>query len=452
MSNQPKLLFLAYYFPPVNTSGSIRSWNIAKYLARCGWKVTVVTPHPALWRRPESPERVSAELEREGIGRILTGHRWRVLAPDYLNCWNANLGWLAGGLCRKIAWYLSIEREIGWDKEVKTSCSTLAAHQVDLVFATGTPFSSFRLAKHLADRFRCPYVLDYRDSWTQNPHVSRSTRDYIIDEERRLLAGSRAVTMVSHSLAESLDRRFCLGSKLHVIPNGYDREEMQSIQPYHFGHFAMVYAGTFYPPKRVITPVMHALKLLDECPMTKARDWRFHYYGPHRDHVREEAERLDLLKRVVLHGPVSRSESLSAVRGADLAVVITSVQKERTPEDSGIVTAKIFEALGLRVPILLIAPPKSDVESIIKTAGLAGIFAGDDIQGIVKFLQECMDSRLPQAKDLDNYAWENIVKSLDHVLRLGIGKAKGKLERSKGASRDSTRGAAQHAVAKSFIA
>jgi len=420
MSNQPKLLFLAYRFPPVNTSGSVRSWNIAKYLARCGWKVTVVTPHPSLWRRPERPERISAELRREGIGRILTGHRWRVLSPDHLNCWNRNLGWFAGGLCRSIARYCFIEKEIGWNKEVENSCAIIAAQEVDLVLATGTPFSSFRLAKHLADRFRCPYVLDYRDSWTQNPHVARSTRNSTIDEERRLLAGSRAVTMVSHSLAESLDRRFCLGSKLHVIPNGYDREEMQSIQPYHFGHFAMVYAGTFYPPKRVITPVMHALKLLDECPMTKARDWRFHYYGPHGDHVQEEASRFGLVKRVVLHGWVSRSETLSAIRGADVAVVITSVKKERTLEDSGIVTAKIFEALGLRVPILLIAPPKSDVEAIIKSAGLAGIFGGDNIEGIVKFLQDGMHGRFPQAKHLENYAWENIVKNLDHVLRQGI--------------------------------
>ena len=42
--SRPKVLFLAYFFPPLNLIGCVRTRNIATYLTRVGWDVTVVTP------------------------------------------------------------------------------------------------------------------------------------------------------------------------------------------------------------------------------------------------------------------------------------------------------------------------------------------------------------------------------------------------------------------------
>jgi hypothetical protein len=80
-ARRPKLLILACSFPPVQAIASVRTGNIAEYLARLRWEVTVVTPDPSVWRNVEDPEKVSMELDREGIGRILTGYRWRCLEP-----------------------------------------------------------------------------------------------------------------------------------------------------------------------------------------------------------------------------------------------------------------------------------------------------------------------------------------------------------------------------------
>src|SRR5689334_19573329 len=106
--NRPKLLFLAYYFLPVLVIGSVRTGNIARSLARLGWLVTVVTPDLSVWRNVEDREKVLRELDGEGINRILTSHRWRWLEPSRLNCWNQNVGWFAGGVCRRLARHLGI--------------------------------------------------------------------------------------------------------------------------------------------------------------------------------------------------------------------------------------------------------------------------------------------------------------------------------------------------------
>ncbi len=417
---KPKLLFLAHAFPPWNAAGSVRLWNIAKHLSRLGWHVTVVAPDPSLMRNAERPERVAALLAQEGIRRLVTGYRWRCLSPKDLKCWDQNLGWLAGGACRTIARSLGIEKAEGWVKAAEQACSSLSAQDVDLILASGSPFVAFRLARKLSDRLDRPYVLDYRDPWTGNPHNVRPSRISTIREEASLLEGCAAVTIVSPSWGAALDRRHGVGAKLHVVTNGYDPNEMGDVQAYDFGHCAFVYTGIFYPPKRVISPFLATLKRFKEGLGESNNAWFFHYYGTDERHVREQAERFGLSDRIVLHGRVSQREALSAVKGACLAVVITSVEDEGTLEDKGIVTGKIFEAIGVGTPVLLIAPKGSDAATTTETTGLVKSFLGTDIQGMASFLKDVVHGQAPEPRDVEMFSWPNIAKRLDVVLREAI--------------------------------
>jgi glycosyltransferase involved in cell wall biosynthesis len=419
---RPKLLLLAYSFPPVQTIATVRTWNIAKYLTRLGWEVTVVTADPSVWQKVEDYEKVSIELDREGINRILTSHRWRCLGPTHLKCWNQNLGWLAGGVCRMIARQLGIERDIGWVKAAEQVCSTLSPEDVDVILTTGPPFGVFSLAKRLSEKWGRPYVLDYRDPW-ENPGNGRYTERVIRTTEEALIDGSSAVVAISESL---LSRMGSLNSKLNVITNGFDPEEMEQINPYEFGHFAIVYAGVFYPPQRTITPIIQALKAV----RASRTPWKFHYYGPQNEHVRAEAQRFGVLNRVELHGLVPRREALAAVRGARLTVVITSVLEETADvhkamtngklHDKAIVTGKLFDALGLGAPTLIVGPRGGDVETIIETTGLAHIISAKNVDGIAFFLEEAMSGKTPPPKNPRAYAWPNLIKKLDIVLRKSI--------------------------------
>lgn len=417
LAKRPKLLFLAYFFPPGPTIGAVRTRNLARYLARLGWEVTVVTPDPSLWRNIEDGRKVSSELDREGIKRILTGHRWRLLRQDTLKCWNKNLAWLAGRVCRTIARGLGVELYIGWIKAVEQACSTLSPKDVDVILASGGPFVSFRLARNLSDRLGRPYVLDYRDPWTGGPHRGRPARPATIREEASLLQGCAAVTVVSPSWGAGLDRCYGVENKMFILSNGYDPDEMASIKPYDFGHCAFVYAGIFYPPKRIISPFLAALKLLKESLDENVNKWYLHYYGGDEGHIRGEADRFDLNDRVVFHGRVPRREALSAVRGARLSVVITSVAEQETLEDNGIVTGKIFEAIGLATPVLLIAPIGSDARAITEPTGLVKSFTGTEIQGMVSFLKDVVNGQVPQLKNAESCSWTTISKNFDAILR-----------------------------------
>jgi hypothetical protein len=412
---RPKLLFLASNFPPLLASGSVRSRSIARNLVRLGWDVTVVTPHPSIWRNVENIEQTDIRIARDGIKRILTDYSCRWLDPYTLKCRNQGISWILGGVCRRVARRFWVDTAIGWITAAEKACSELNSNDVDVIMATASPFTSFTVAKRLSEKLRRPYVLDYRDPWTGNPHVDRPFPNAIIQRESKLLADSAAVTIVSPSWASVMNRRFGLGPKLHVITNWYDPADLAEVKPHDFGHFAIVYTGNFYPPKRVISPVMAALKRLKE--RVNRTQCYFHYYGADKRHVEEEAIRFNVRDRVVLHGRVQRAEALSAVRGAGVNVVITSVADKGRPEDNGIVPAKIFETIGLGCPTLLIAPSGSDVEAIAETTGLIRRCPGTDIAGIVSFFESAMRGVIPAMRDRDEYAWTTLATKLDSLLR-----------------------------------
>ncbi|MDH3599396.1 MAG: glycosyltransferase [Candidatus Tectomicrobia bacterium] len=418
LTRRSRLLFLAPYFPPLHVVACVRTWNIAKYLARSDWDVTVVTPHPSVWRHTDNLEETVNVIEKEGIQTILTDHQWRCLAPDFLNCWNQGLGWATGGVCRNIARHLGIDSGVGWIKAAERACEMLTAEDVDAILASGPPYTTFKLAKHLSDKLGRPYVLDYRDPWTGFPHATSSTRRAVAREESNLLAGCAAAIITSRSWRLAMEQRFGYGPKLQVITNGFDPDDLINIKPYDFGHFAIIYAGIFYPPKRIITPIMAALKRLKAMGHTPP-EWYFHYYGEGGDesHVREEAIKFGVMDRVVLHGRVPRSEVLSALRGAGVAVVITSVFERATIEDRGIVTGKVFEALGLGTPVLLLAPSGSDAEKIAMSTGVARSYRGHDTNGIVSFLKDVMQGESCKPTQLEAYTWGNLSKRFDTILR-----------------------------------
>jgi len=324
--------------------------------------------------------------------------------------------WIAGGVSRRAAAFLGIEREAGWVRDAAKACAGLTPADVDVILASGPPFVAFELARHLAERLDRPFVLDYRDLWTGNPHAARSAPEALVERESEVLAASAATIGVSPSLSQSLHQQFKLANPPYVITNGFDPEELARVPRRAFGHRAVVYAGVFYPPKRGIEPLMAALQRVDRLNGA-TNQWAFHYYGYQGDYVSSAARAANMEHRVVIHGSVPRLEALSAVKGATIAVVISSVYERGSLQDRGIVTGKVFDAIGVGTPLLVIAPEGSDLEGVLAVTGRGRCFAGTQVDRIAEFLQDAMNGRIPQALRPELYSWNTIGAQLDGVLR-----------------------------------
>ena len=420
---RPRLLFLSYFFPPARTIAAVRAAAFARSLARSGWEVTVVTPHAEVWRRVEGASSPDALFAQCGIRCLRTPHRWTFLSPRHLvsafergGRFRRGMGDRLGRAARRAAERFGIPKEAGWRRDVLAGFRGVPRGAFDLVLATGTPFVSFELARTIARRVSCHYVLDYRDLWSGNPHAPESG-PLARAGERRIVAGCALALTVAPTLTRILSDRFPGGERFCTATNGFDSEELASVTATAFDHFAIVYAGRFYAPRRTVAPVFAALARLNAGSWGPARDWRFHYYGRHSDHVRGEAKRFGLEDRVELHGEVTRAEALSAVRGAGLAVVVTSISRAGTPAERGTLTGKIFDAIGLGTPILAIGPDGSDLDHILATAGGGRRFAPDDAEGISSYVAAIGRGEIPPRVRPDVYDWKNLAPALDRLLR-----------------------------------
>jgi hypothetical protein len=108
---------------------------------------------------------------------------------------------------------------------------------------------------------------------------------------------------------------------------------------------------------------------------------------------------------------------LAALAGGDVSVVITSVSESGSLEDLGVVPGKIFEAIGLRKPLLAIAPPGSDLETILTTSGLGERFSGTEIEPMAKFLADLVNGRAVAVSAPEEYSWPEIGEMVHDVLR-----------------------------------
>jgi len=415
---KPRLLYLACYFPPVSTSGAVRARNTAKYLSRLGWDVTVATFHPSLVRVDRDPSSEMAELASEGIRYIHTGHHFKFMLPVYLK----QTGWLGlplvSKLLRKGFQIVGISPGFGWILPALTACWRSKGKGFDLILATGTPFESFVVAAAASKWMGCPYVLDFRDPWTDGPHHPGHGQYLVKRLEKRLVRKAAALVTVSPSWAAAMDHNLDIPKKFQVVPNGYDEDEGLQVAPMEFTEPALVYAGVLYPPKRVLTPVLEALKLAEQRMASDGPAPVLHYFGLDGALVEQDAIRCGCSHLVRLHGPVPRDRVLSAIKGSHLALVVTSVSEQADLWEAGTVTGKIFEPLNLGTRVLLIAPPRNDARQIVETLQGGMCFHGGQIEAIADYLvATCSAPRSPAPQVAKEHSWEHIVVKLNELLK-----------------------------------
>lgn len=415
MTRRPKLLLLAGYFPPVRiSSGSIRPWNLARCLIDLGWDVTVVTPKISIWdpSNLDNVECIKKDIEKMGIRMIYTDHLLKCLAPWRYKLPQGKLFWFFGGVLRVVTRSLGIQNWIGWVPSALHACRKLKPADVDVILATGAPFWGFEIAYCLSKRLRKPYVMDYRDLWTDNPW-NPVDKKWVASQEKKLLQNSSAVTIVSPISGIVLGQKYNFNEKIFTITNGYDINDVRNVQAKEFDHFSIVFAGSLISARNTMATLFKALKVVKE---KTPRSWKFYYFGPDDDIVNKEVAEWRLQEESIVHGNTPRNQVLAYQKVASLNIVLSSNASTPTLEDLGVIPGKIFELIGLKACILPIVPKGSAVESVMSDVGVK-CFGHNEIDEIADFIVQCMNGYSMTIVNEDKYSWEELAKKFDQLLK-----------------------------------
>lgn len=334
------ILFLTDNFPPEGNAPATRTYEHAREWVKKGVQVTIITG------APNFPEGVVFKgysnkwLHKENIDGITV---WRV--KTYIT---ANEGF--------------VKRTLDFISFMLSSfLFGLFTKKVDVVVGTSPQFFTAISAWALAKLKRVPFVFELRDIWpasiTAVGAMKKSKLISILEKiELFLYKQASSIISVTNSFKSELIERGVEPNKIKVVLNGVDLSSFASqtdkdqefVNTYSLnGKFIAGYIGTH--------GLAHSLdNIVKAAELLQAEDGiKFVFAGGGADRVRiEELVVKNNLSNIVMIPRQDKSNMPSLWSICDVSLV----HLKNTPLFKTVIPSKIFESMGMGLPIIMSVP------------------------------------------------------------------------------------------------
>ncbi|CAA7624221.1 Glycosyltransferase [Candidatus Terasakiella magnetica] len=350
-----RILFLTENFPPETNAAATRVSERALYWLREGHEVTVLTC------APNFPG-----------GKLFAG--WE-------NRWH-QVGDLGGIRVVRVKTYIAANE--GFARRILDFVSFMIAaiiaglfeRRPDVVVATSPQFFAAVGGWVLAGLRGVPFVFELGDLWPRSITAVGAMKDslairWLEKLELFLYRRSAAVVALTRAFKDDLIGRGIPAEKIAVVINGVDlpryaprpRDDELAAEWGLADSFVIGYVGTHGMAHGLIN-VLDAAEKLRGFPRIK---FLLVGAGAERQMLMDEARRRNLDN--VVFGPAQPKDRMPAVWSlCDVALI----HLKDSPAFAEVIPSKIFEAMGMGLPLLLVAP-KGEASRIIE-ADQAGLF------------------------------------------------------------------------------
>jgi glycosyltransferase involved in cell wall biosynthesis len=353
------LLFVSQLAPPSSLVAARRVAGLTKYLARLGYRITVLTsaisgegPIEGAERVVRTPDLMASRLNwRRAHFAALTGREQeqygrpsrleQVVVPDL-----AALTWLPPALPRALA----LARRARYAGVITTS----------------PPSSAHAIGYALRQR-GIPWIAELRDGWTfeppRQPWPLAAQRQADRALEVKLLKRANAVVAVTEPIVTDLRER--LGLDAQLITNGFDPEERglplaeQLLSP---DRHSFVHTGRMALAGVNPRPLLEAVRILQRRKPAIAGRIELVFVGPLSTEEHELLSASDLRGVVRTIGPLEHRRTLRLQEQADTLLVVTGGAKRRS-----VATGKLFEYLAAERPILVLGEETAAARIVAET-------------------------------------------------------------------------------------
>ncbi len=424
-----KILIVSYYWYPFADVGTYRISRFAKYLAKSGWDIVVLTAKEAAAGMKGEPDDTVLENirvyraniiepvsllkgKKEGgaktsnpsifyqkdaglISRLAVWARLNLMIPDAKFTWK----WFAVPLGKKV-----IEQE-----------------QPDIILSTSPPPTTSLIAKKLAEWSGLPWHADFRDPWTNiyyyddNP-PSKWARKRNKKLEASILKRADRLSVVNHGFFPS----YQLDDKLTKIPNGFDPDHIiqtDTASPKN-KKFTIRYFGSLkvnqYPEAFI-----SALKTLSEENPEVAEKMTFQFYGSINEDIRQDIENASSLIESSFNGYISHDRMMELVNTSDLLLLAIG----RTKNSKFALSTKVFEYMISGNPVLGIGPVDGAAADLVSDTNIGKFFAHDDDKGVQNYLLQAFEAfqekralTEPAGEAIEEYSFKNLTQKLENSL------------------------------------
>lgn len=369
------ILFLTDNFPPEVNAPASRTFEHCREWVNAGHQVTVITG------APNFPK-----------GKVLGGYRNRLWQQETMEGIRVIRVWTYitanEGFAKRTLDYLSYM--------VTGFLASLLVRRVDVIVGTSPQFFTVCAAWAASLFKRVPWVFELRDIWPESIRAVGAMRDSkaldLLEQlELFLYRQATIIVSVTHAFRRSLIQRGVPGDKIHVVTNGVDtrrfsprEKDAELLERHHLqGKFVAGYIGT-HGLAHALDTVLDAAKALKTAP---------------------DGDRF----RILLLGDGASKAALrqrAHAEGLDNVIMVDSVPKEQVvrywsllgasiihlknhPLFTTVIPSKLFECMGMAIPVLHGVPGESADIVTREDVGLA--FEPENAHALIAGLRQLAD-------------------------------------------------------------
>lgn len=425
------VLFISYFYPPFDCTASVEASKFTKFLHQQGWLPVVIStasdfPTTLPLEIPEGNVQRTKQIDINLPVKRLAGHR-RVAYSGYVTKQSLRGRWMArlGRIYRQLVDFP--DPQIGWYPfALAEARRTIRSVSPDVVLSSAWPVTNHLVAARISREARIPWVADFRDLWTDNHHFQRLPPLSMLERrwERRVMRQASMATAPSEEWAELLARRF--GCPTAVISNGFDPDDYPA-RPQPSRRFTLLYTGVYYPGSQDPSPLFEALRILKEKAVISSTDFTLRFVGRYVELLRPTVTEMGIDDLVSFEPSVSHTEALTYQAEASALLFLTWRQEE----GRGWYSAKLYEYLGTRRPILGVGAAHGVAADLIDRTG-AGVVSdrSRDIESLltewVAHFRESGPMANEMTAEVEKYRWDAIGAELAKILYETVAAAKRK--------------------------
>lgn len=366
-----RILIITDNFYPEGNAIASRVYERARHWVQWGHQVTVITSAPNFPEGKVYPGYKNRWYQREDLDGI------DVIRVKTFICANK-------GFALRIFDFLSFM--------VTAFTAALFQTKMAVILTTSPQFFGAWAAAIVAKIKRVPLLLELGDIWPASIVSVGAMRDSLVIRfleklELALYHCSTSIVVVSPAFKENLSNRGVPAEKIHVILNGVELSQYQpqaidialaqqyGIEP---RDFVIGYIGT-HGMAHNLSNVLEAARLLDPKFSIKIL---FVGTGAERAQLIQQAERLQLSN--VLFVSVQPKEKVPVFWSL---CQVALVHFKNTPTFAEAIPSKIFEAMGMGLPVLL-AAPKGAASELVLSEGVGMWVPPDEPQALAAAMQD----------------------------------------------------------------
>ena len=374
MARRPRILLVAFHFPPGRGSAVFRNRAWANLLSAAGWDVTVLTTTREWYLQAtggvddELAHTVSPDVDVVRVPFSPQRYRPELGTMSWLQ---ANFTATYTRLTSEWPDRLFPERHALWyPAATAAGLGHVLRHgrRPDLVMATGNPFASYAVARALARTLRTPYVLDFHDAWTLDQYGEKDAfppGHPAWAWEERVIRGAARVLTVNRPFRDWYAERYpWAADRMRIAENGWATDVMGGMpapvpvpdgRPLRFG-----YLGTIRHDLPLEVFAAGWRRARERHPAM--RDATFALHG-HIGYFAKDADRISAtlpidLPGFDLAGPVGHLELAPAFEKLDVLVALL-------PSTRYLTSAKIYDYAAALRPIVGVHHPRNPTHEVV---------------------------------------------------------------------------------------